>query len=84
MVARDEQIRKDIVGVLKQNVLFHEHDIEVGVINGNVSLSGEVPTFAARKAAYEAALYTPGVVNIHDEIEVLYQFTPADPNNRPG
>ncbi len=77
-------MKKDIITALEQNVLIRKDDIEIEVVNGSVFLRGAVPTFAARKAAYEAALYTPGVVNIFDEIEVLSKITPAVPETPPG
>jgi osmotically-inducible protein OsmY len=35
-----------------------------------VTLSGEVATWAARRSARDAALHTPGVVDVRDRIRI--------------
>jgi len=42
----------------------------VTVEDGLVVLSGMVPTQAARIAAYEAAVYTPGVKGVENRIAI--------------
>ncbi len=45
-------------------------DIEIEVDNGEVTLSGTVPSFSARTAALEDALSIAGVRTVHNEISV--------------
>jgi osmotically-inducible protein OsmY len=66
----DEAIADDIVDALDRNTDINIEDIDVEVENGMVTLSGIVPTWTERLRAYEAALYTDGVLNIHDELTV--------------
>ena len=46
-------------------------DVDVTISSGKVTLSGAVPSRVARLAAYRAALYTPGVTDIEDNIIVV-------------
>jgi osmotically-inducible protein OsmY len=45
-------------------------DVNVKVENGNVTLSGTVEDWQAKLAAYNAALYTAGVKEVNDNIQV--------------
>jgi osmotically-inducible protein OsmY len=66
----DEVIGEEILTALGRHSEVDVNDINVLVANGSVTLSGKVPTWSARLAAYEAALFTGGVVNIHDDLRV--------------
>lgn len=67
---KDEIIAEEIVNTLERNVQVTADDIEVAVKNGSVTLSGTVKTLSARTAAYESALYTPGVTGVDNRIVV--------------
>lgn len=66
----DQTISEDIVAELERSTLVDVEDITIRVEKGAVTLSGTVPTWSARQAAYDAALFTAGVTNIHDNIVV--------------
>lgn len=66
----DEKIAADIQGALNRHGEVNVNRVNVGVENGRVTLSGTVPTRSARRAAYEAALFTAGVKNIEDNLVV--------------
>ena len=66
----DEAIADDIVDALDRNTDINIEEVDVQVENGTVTLSGIVPSWTERLKAYEAALYTDGVLNIHDELRV--------------
>lgn len=67
---RDEGIAEEIVKALERNVHITADDIDVKVANGNVTLEGFVKTISAKKAAYESALYTPGVTGVENRIVI--------------
>jgi osmotically-inducible protein OsmY len=64
----DQSLAGDIVGAINRNMLLKTSDIEVKVENGSVTLTGKVTSLVARKAAYDAAVYTTGVKNIYDKL----------------
>jgi osmotically-inducible protein OsmY len=66
----DETIAEDVVGALERSALVDAEDVTVSVESGIVRLSGTVPSWPAREAAYAAALYTAGVVDVRDELAV--------------
>lgn len=67
---KDEIIAEEIVKALERNVQVTADEIEVAVENGGVTLTGFVKTFSAKNAAYESALYTPGVTAVDNRIVV--------------
>lgn len=66
----DESIAEEIVQALERNVFVTAEDIDVTVKGGNVTLKGMVKTITAKNAAYETALYTPGVTDVDNQIIV--------------
>lgn len=66
----DEVIARQIVAALERNADLEVDDIDVKVSNGQVTLSGSVDSYFARREAYELALYTVGVVSINDRLVV--------------
>ncbi len=66
----DENIANDIIKALERNVHVNADDIDVTVEDGEVTLEGIVRTIAAKNAAYDAALYTPGVVHVYNRVTV--------------
>jgi hyperosmotically inducible protein len=67
----DETIAIQIVNALKRNSLVDTKLVDVGVSDGVVTLSGSVPNGAALHAARNAAYYTEGVIDIHDNLVVF-------------
>ncbi|WP_138429336.1 BON domain-containing protein [Fodinibius saliphilus] len=67
----DESIAKDIVSALERNVNIFADDVNIRVENGNVTLEGTVETSKAKNAAFDSALYTPGVVSVDNKIMVV-------------
>lgn len=66
----DQLIADDIVAELERRVLVDPTDIDVTVANGYVTLRGIVPNWRARNAAYYAARYTLGVVDVIDDLAI--------------
>jgi hyperosmotically inducible protein len=71
----DRTIAEDITAALQRNVLVDAEDIQVDVKGGIVKLRGMVPTWQARRIARDTALYTSGVVDVHDELKVSTLLT---------
>jgi osmotically-inducible protein OsmY len=66
----DKRIADEVIGALERNVLIDPEEINVRVEEGEVTLTGTVPSWRAEQAAYEAALYTTGVVEVRDNLSV--------------
>jgi osmotically-inducible protein OsmY len=66
----DKKIAKDIMRSLKRDSRINPDTINVVVDKGTVILTGKVSTWFERKAAYESTLFTKGVKDIKDKIEV--------------
>jgi osmotically-inducible protein OsmY len=66
----DETIGREIVDALERNANVDVDMVDVKVENGTVTLAGMVPNWRARRSAYEAALFTRGVINIRDNLVV--------------
>jgi len=66
--AIDKNIADDIVRALERNVLVDADSVTVEVNNGEVTLSGALPSWTARQCALEAAMFTRGVLKINDEM----------------
>jgi osmotically-inducible protein OsmY len=67
---KDEVIAKHVVEALERNVNVLAEDVDVKVENGIVTLSGEVPSWSARSAAYDGAIFTYGVLDVVDNLRV--------------
>jgi osmotically-inducible protein OsmY len=66
----DKSIARDIIAAMERSSQLDAETVDVTVDNGVVTLSGTVPTWAARQAAYEAALYTPGVKDVENRMTI--------------
>ena len=66
----DEAIAEDIVSSMERNRWLEPEDVNLTVENGEVTLTGSVPTWSAKRAAHDAALYTPGVIMVEDRLQV--------------
>jgi osmotically-inducible protein OsmY len=78
--AEDRRIAEDIFSAMEKHPLFGKAPLAVQVGNGEVSLSGVVGSLSARRAAYEIALRTAGVIAIHDQLSVA---SPSTGRGRP-
>jgi len=72
MTRTDEQIKRDIVDSLFWDNRIDASRITVEVNDGNVELSGQVPTHTARIAARDDAEVISGVVSVRNLIDVNY------------
>jgi len=77
MQRKDEAIKKDIVDQLFWDGRVDAADIHVDVLEGLVTLSGEVPTFTARKAAELDAALVAGVKAVDDRLTVQSAAVPG-------
>jgi len=66
----DQEIAKDITNAMDRNINLDVEDVDVKVENGQVTLSGTVQDWSAYSAAYNAAAYTAGVVEIDDKLTI--------------
>ena len=66
----DKNIAEDIISALERNVHVDADDIDVKVEDGKVTLDGTVKTYTAKNAAFDSALYTPGVITVNNRIIV--------------
>lgn len=69
-IRTDEEIAANIMGALDDNFFIDAQTVEVKVNRGLVTLRGTVPTAKARHEAFQAALYTAGVVDVRDELRI--------------
>ena len=66
----DTELTRRVVGVLNATIGVRSRDINIIVLDGVVSLYGEVATPAAREAAVNATGRTPGVRGVTDNLSV--------------
>lgn len=66
----DENLAEMIINALDRNVDVNVDDINVTVENGTVALNGAVPSWSAKRAAYDIARFTRGVRELRDQITV--------------
>jgi osmotically-inducible protein OsmY len=66
----DKEIANDIVRSLEARAAVSADDVNVRVRNGHVTLTGTVPSWAARRSAHDAATFTAGVVDVENRILV--------------
>jgi osmotically-inducible protein OsmY len=66
----DKVIARNIVAAIDRHADVCVEDVVVKVARKTVILSGTVPTWSARRAAHDAALYTRGVIDICDDLVV--------------
>ncbi|HEU0291183.1 MAG TPA: BON domain-containing protein [Anaerolineales bacterium] len=66
----DEKLAENIVNALDRNISVDVDDINVTVDKGTVTLTGSVPTWSSKQAAYNAARYAHGVKHVNDLVAV--------------
>jgi osmotically-inducible protein OsmY len=76
----DSDIERDVEAELKWAPDVHEGDIAVKVTDGEVTLSGFVPTFLDKYRATAAVVQVTGVAAVADDLEV---HSPSGPPSDP-
>ncbi len=66
----DEAIATDIKSRMFSDEQLKNSNIQITAKNGEVTLSGEVPSDAARYAAFKLAAESKGVTKVHDQLTV--------------
>lgn len=77
----DEMIKKDIVDQLYWNGQIDASDITVSVDDGQVTLTGEVPSYNARQAATRNVWLVDGVQAVDNELTIVYPQPEALPTD---
>lgn len=72
MAQSDEQIKCEVVDELRWDSRTDASEVTVTVKDGLVTLAGEVPTYAERSAAVDAAWAVADVQDVINEISVRY------------
>jgi len=75
----DQQITTAVKARMFSDPQVKAANLEVTAKNGEVTLSGELPSDAARFQAYKLANETPGVTKVNDKMTVQIAETPAAP-----
>ncbi len=81
MIVENEQIKRNILDRFYWDSRIEASHITVDVENGHVLLSGNVPNYTAKQAAWNDALITPGVKSVDDQITVIYPQTISLPTD---
>ena len=66
----DKDIAQDIESALERNQYVYAENVTVKVEDGKVTLTGTVSSYYARGRAYDAAAFTPGVLQVDNHIVV--------------
>lgn len=80
-VRTDEAIKRDVVDELFWDERVNAADIAVEVKDGVVILSGSVPTYTTRDAAYNAAWTIMGVRDVQNLVDVSFPAAFAVPSD---
>jgi osmotically-inducible protein OsmY len=68
----DELLGERIADRIERNTVADLNQISIEVEDGEVTLSGTVPSWYVWSSVYDAVQYTAGVVDIHDELSINY------------
>jgi osmotically-inducible protein OsmY len=69
--AGDREIRIFLLDRLRENPFTRREEIRVSVERGEVTMTGQVSSPLARRAADDDAWATPGVTEVHNHIRVV-------------
>ncbi|RYD63873.1 MAG: BON domain-containing protein, partial [Verrucomicrobiaceae bacterium] len=69
--AKAIDVRKRIESALKRNAELESRNIQVAVINGKVTLTGNVKAWHERQLAEQAAWAAPGVRDVEDKLSFM-------------
>jgi hypothetical protein len=75
----DAALVTNIKSQMFSDVQLRDASLQVASINGEVTLSGSVPSDAARYEAFKLATQTPGVTKVNDQMSVQAAQTTAPP-----
>ncbi len=81
-VRTDDDIKKDIIGQLSWDARVQASDIDVEVGEGQVVLSGSVPTYLARRTVEEDIRAIPGVQAIRNSLAVKHSHAAELPTDQ--
>jgi len=79
----DQQIATDIKARMYSDPQLRASSLDVTAKDGEVTLTGEAPSDAARYQAYKLASDTPGVKKVDDRMTVKVAETPPPPQPEP-
>ncbi len=80
----DQAITTDIQAKMFADPQLKTANVQITTQKGEVTLSGEVPSDAARYAAFKLASDTPGVTRVNDRMSVkMAEATPPPPEAKP-
>ncbi len=68
--AGDPEIERDVREALVKNTRIDPTEINASVVNGEVRLTGRVPSYVLKRVAEYVAFTVPGVVNVINELVV--------------
>jgi osmotically-inducible protein OsmY len=66
----DGEVRHEVEQAFERNILFDEQNIHIEVSEGVVYLEGRTSTLVAKREADEIALYTPGVIDVVNNLTI--------------
>jgi BON domain len=82
---RDEAIATDLKAKMFSDPQLKDSSLQVTVTKGEATLTGTVPSDAARYEAFKVATETPGVSKVNDQMTVqTAQVAPAPPAPEPA
>lgn len=79
MARSDEDIKRDVIDELHWDSRVDASSVTVVVENAIVNLGGEIPTYAERNAAVDAASAVSGIKEVVNKIRVCHPATSALP-----
>jgi hypothetical protein len=79
----DQQIATDIKAKMYSDPQLRESSLDVTAKDGEVTLTGEVPSDAARYQAFKLATDTSGVKKVDDHMTVKVAAAPPPPEPQP-
>jgi osmotically-inducible protein OsmY len=81
MAYTDDEIKRVVIDQLAWDYRIGMAAIEVFVHNGEVTLEGTVPSYAARQAAEADVLQVPGVVSVKDRLTLKFPSNVSVPSD---
>lgn len=66
----DEELKDNLMVILSKDPLIDPSNFQISVADGEVTLRGQAPTPVEKDAAVRDCWYTPGVINVSDELTV--------------
>lgn len=80
----DERIREDVCDALCEHGYIDASDVEVTVVNGEVTLLGVVRERPQKRMAEDAVEQVSGVREVHNQLRVSPGGSGQEPQDRPG